>query len=355
MVTREQRIEAFVKLGDFLRTYIGYRKGVNPAPFPLSDMHALDETITLAGIKNGWFTEENVLFALNSWGELLKEEALTKWITDYPVVAASPKKVAIIMAGNIPLVGFHDLLAVLITGNKALIKPSSNDTDILPFLLKKLESFAPFFIGATRLVEGQLTAFDAVIATGSNNTARYFEYYFGKKPHIIRKNRNSVAILRGQESASQLSNLGEDIFRYFGLGCRSVSKLFVPKGYDFTGLFEAIEPYKSLLDHHKYHNNYDYNKAVYLMSEFHFLDNGFFMLKEDEGFASPIGSVFYEHYASEDALRMRLNNQKDILQCIVADNFLKDEVAFGKTQSPTLFDYADGIDTVEFLLKTYNN
>jgi hypothetical protein len=221
--------------------------------------------------------------------------------------------------------------------------------------LKKLESFAPFFIGATRLVEGQLTDFDAVIATGSNNTARYFEYYFGKKPHIIRKNRNSVAILRGQESASQLSNLGEDIFRYFGLGCRSVSKLFVPKGYDFTGLFEAIEPYKSLLDHHKYHNNYDYNKAVYLMSEFHFLDNGFFMLKEDEGFASPIGSVFYEHYASEDALRMRLNNQKDNLQCIVANNFLKDEVAFGKTQSPTLFDYADGIDTVEFLLKTYNN
>jgi len=355
MVTLEQRIEAFVKLGDFLRTYLQYRKGANPDRFPLSDMQAFDEIIALAGIKNGWFTEDNVLFALKSWGELLEEETLTTWLLDYAVVTATPKNVAIIMAGNIPLVGFHDLLAVLITGNKALIKPSSNDTDLLPFLLNKLESFAPFFKGYTQLVEGQLTAFDAVIATGSNNTARYFEYYFGQKPHIIRKNRNSAAILRGRESDNQLNELGEDIFRYFGLGCRSVSKLFVPKGYDFSSFFEAIEPYRSLLDHHKYHNNYDYNKAVYLMSEFHFLDNGFFILKEDEGFASPIGSVFYEHYTSEDALRIHLNNQKDNLQCVVADNFLKDEVAFGKTQSPTLSDYADGIDTVEFLLKRCNN
>jgi hypothetical protein len=190
-----------------------------------------------------------------------------------------------------------------------------------------------------------------VIATGSNNTARYFEYYFGKKPHIIRKNRNSVAVLTGEESDEELRLLGEDVFRYFGLGCRSVSKLFVPRGYDFDRLFKAFYIYKDLLKHMKFTNNYDYNKAVYLMSEFDFLDNGFVMLKEDTSYASPIATLFFEYYDSTQGLEQRLVQDQEQIQCVVASNFRSDEVPFGQTQQPDLNDYADGVDTVEFLLR----
>jgi len=188
-----------------------------------------------------------------------------------------------------------------------------------------------------------------VIATGSNNTARYFDYYFGKYPHIIRQNRNSVAILTGKESSKDLELLGEDIFRYFGLGCRSVSKIFVPKNYDFDKLFKAIYPYKDIINYKKYQNNYDYNKAVYLMSQFKLIENGFLMLKEDRSYASPIASLFYEYYENSDQLTQKLTVEKEAIQCIVGNQAIENIVPFGETQKPQLWDYADGVDTLDFL------
>ncbi|MBT8282488.1 MAG: acyl-CoA reductase, partial [Muriicola sp.] len=283
MATLEERFKAFVKLGEFLRNFRPSENTEN------GEYDELREVLRQARHKNGWFSEENLHHALTAWGELLTPENLKTWISSYPLQDVTAKEIAVIMAGNIPLVGFHDLLSVLITGHTAMVKMSSNDRDLLPYLTRKLTAFEPQLEGRVKFAEGILKDFDAVIATGSDNTSRYFEYYFGHKPHIIRKNRNSVAVLQGDETQETLKVLGEDIFRYFGLGCRSVSKLFIPEAYDFKDFFEAIEPYKSLIDHHKYHNNYDYNKAVYLMSEFPFLDNGFLLLKPDENYASPIG------------------------------------------------------------------
>ena len=259
------------------------------------------------------------------------------------------------MAGNIPLVGFHDLLCVLITGNKALVKLSSNDQKLIPLLIDFLIDIEPSLKDKVIFTKEKLDHYDAVIATGSNNTARYFEYYFGKKPNIIRKNRNSVAVLSGKESQEELTALGEDIFRYFGLGCRSVSKIYLPKEYNIDTFFKAMFPYNSIINHHKYANNYDYNKAVYLMSEFKILDNGFLILKEEESFGSPIASLFYEYYEDVSTLKEKLKDNKENLQCIVSSGFVEDEISFGNTQKPMLNDYADGIDTIAFLLNTSKN
>jgi hypothetical protein len=253
------------------------------------------------------------------------------------------------MAGNIPLVGFHDFLSALITGNRVIVKLSSNDSILLPFTADFLVRECPSLKDKISFPEGRLTDFDAVIATGSDNTARYFQYYFGAKPHIIRKNRVSVAILNGRETTATLEALGEDIFRYYGLGCRSVSKLFVPEGYDFDAFFKAVYPYHFMIDQQKYANNYDYNKAIYLMSEFRILDNGFLMLKEDAHYGSPIATLFYEQYTSQESLRKRLTADQDKLQCIVAEGVVPYEVPFGQTQCPGLQEYADGMDTVAFL------
>ncbi len=228
-----------------------------------------------------------------------------------------------ILAGNIPLVGFHDFLSVLITGNKALIKTSSNDQHLLPFLAKYLIAVDENLKDKITFVEGKLENFDTVIATGSNNTARYFEYYFKDKPSIIRKNRNSVAVLNGKESKEELEALGEDIFRYFGLGCRNVSKLFVPKGYSFDAFFEAIFKYQDVIHYEKYANNYDYNKAVFLMSNFKLLDNGFLTIKEDSSYASPISSVFYEFYENIEELKARLEADSEQIQCIVSNDLIR--------------------------------
>ena len=256
------------------------------------------------------------------------------------------------MAGNIPLVGFHDFLSALITGNKVLVKLSSNDNILLPFIAEYLIEAEPSLKDQISFPEGKLENFDVVIATGSDNTSRYFEYYFGKRPNIIRKNRNSVAILTGNETSDELTALGEDIFRYYGLGCRSVSKLFVAKDYDFEAFFKALYPFNAIIEQHKYANNYDYNKAVYLMSLYKILENGFLMLKEDKNYASPIATVFYEFYDSLEELKIRLSKDRNQIQCLVANGFMADEVPFGQTQKPSLTDYADNIDTVDFLLKT---
>jgi len=352
MTKSNPNVEAFVKLGEFLRLLCDFTQSEreeNPDKKWITKFQEVAET---ARHHNGWFTKENVLKAFEEWGKALTKENITSWLRPYNLGTNTPKVVALIMAGNIPLVGFHDLLSVLITGNRALIKLSSNDKLLIPLIVEYLVHIAPSFADKITFSEERLTGFDAVIATGSNNTARYFEYYFGKKPNIIRKNRNSIAVLHGNESSAELEALGEDIFRYYGLGCRSVSKLFVPRDYDFDTFFKAMFKYKNIVNETKYANNYDYNKAVYLMSEFNILDNGFLILKEDESHASPISSLFYERYDSETAIKKQLLDNAEAIQCIVSSGFSEAEVPFGKTQSPSLSDYADGIDTVEFLLKT---
>ena len=353
MTDLRHRLDAFVKLGSFFKEYCKYAKNQTEID---DNQHAwlikFDEILALAGHKNGWFTPENILFSLESWAELLTPPMLESWLTPYEVDKNKPKSVALIMAGNIPLVGFHDFLSTVITGNKAIVKLSSNDKILLPFLAQYLIEMEPALKDQISFADGKLEDFDVVIATGSDNTSRYFEHYFGKKPNIIRRNRNSAAVLTGNETNEELTALGEDIFRYYGLGCRSVSKLFVPKNYNFDALFNAVYPYSSIIDHHKYANNYDYNKAVYLMSLFKILENGFLMLKEDQNYASPIATVFYEFYDSLEDLKNRLSKEQDKIQCVVANSFMVDEVAFGQTQKPSLNDYADNIDTVDFLLKT---
>lgn len=255
------------------------------------------------------------------------------------------------MAGNIPLVGFHDFLSVLISGHHVIVKQSSNDKQLLPYLAKYLEHVAPDFKGRITFTEDKLTDFDAVIATGSNNTARYFEHYFKGKPSIIRKNRNSVAVLTGEETEAELKALSEDIFRYYGLGCRNVSKLFVPKDYSFDGFFKGLYEWHPIINQHKYANNYDYNKAVYLMSEFDLLENGFLMIKEDQSFGSPIATIFYEYFSDFEDLKLKLSDNAENIQCIVSKGVTEDSVAFGQTQHPQLWDYADNVDTIAFLTK----
>lgn len=346
-------IEAFVKLGKFLSKFCDLIE-TNTISDHLNDKWiALFKTeIERAKHYNGWFTEENCIHAFKEWSIALTKENLDAWLGLYDLNANSEKVVALIMAGNIPLVGFHDLLCVLITGNKALVKLSSNDQKLIPLIIEYLIEIEPYFIDRVTFTKEKLGHYDAVIATGSNNTARYFEYYFGKKPNIIRKNRNSVAVLKGDETTEDLTALGEDIFRYFGLGCRSVSKIYIPKSYNIDTFFKAIFPYNDIVNHNKYANNYDYNKAVYLMSEFKILDNGFLILKEEESFGSPIASLFYEYYEDTDALKTKLKKEEDKIQCIVASGFIENEVLFGETQKPSLNDYADGVDTIEFLLRT---
>jgi hypothetical protein len=349
-MTLDTKKNAFVKLGKFLGQFKEGNCIKNEAVFG-NDLffEKFIDLIQLSQSHNGWYTPEQVYFSLQSWAEALTEDNLDKWLSNYDLSKVEPKKVALILAGNIPLVGFHDFLSVLITGHDVLVKTSSNDQHLLPFLANYLIVFEPELKNKITFVEGKLEGFDAVIATGSNNTARYFEYYFKDKPSIIRKNRNSIAVLNGKETKEELAALGEDIFRYFGLGCRNVSKLFVPEGYSFDSFFEAIFEYQDVIHYEKYANNYDYNKAVFLMSNFKLLDNGFLTIKEDTSYGSPITSVFYEYYESLEGLQKRLENESDQIQCIVSKNIVKNSIEFGTTQKPNLWDYADNVDTISFL------
>ena len=354
---QNEKKQSFIALGRFLSQFSEEKNSRNESVLD-NDLFFDDfiKLIHLSQSHNGWYTPQQVYFAIKSWADALTEENIDKWLSAYSFDSLQKDKkkktVALILAGNIPLVGFHDFLSVLITGNKALIKTSSNDQHLLPFLAKYLIYADEGLKDRITFVEGKLENFDAVIATGSNNTARYFEYYFRDKPSIIRKNRNSVAVLNGKETKEQLEALGEDIFRYFGLGCRNVSKLFVPKGYSFDAFFEAIFKYQDVIHYEKYANNYDYNKAVFLMSNFKLLDNGFLTIKEDISYASPISSVFYEFYETIEDLQNRLEADAEQIQCIVSNNLIKNSISFGKTQTPELWDYADNIDTISFLLIT---
>ena len=349
----QERINAFVSLGQFLGQFstedVIKQEGI------LNNTEYFDgmiEALQRAKLSNGWFTEDNLRYTCKCWSEALSEENLMKWCSAYPIdYKIQPKTIAIVMAGNIPLVGFHDFLSVLISGNKVLAKLSSNDNALLPYLSNYLCAIDPRFRDAISFTEEKLSNFDAVIATGSNNTARYFDYYFGKYPNIIRKNRNSVAVLSGKETPAQMKELANDIFRYFGLGCRNVSKIYIPSDYNFDLFFNGMFSWKHVINNHKYINNYDYNKAVYLMNNINLLDNEFLLLKEGTDFSSPISVVNYEYYDSITDLKNVLQAQSQNIQAIVSTSGIDNEVPFGLAQAPNLWDYADGIDTLDFLLK----
>ncbi|MGB5943143.1 MAG: acyl-CoA reductase [Leeuwenhoekiella sp.] len=346
-----KRITAFSKLGQYIQNFLESRNptGDNSASAK-DDYTNFEQALVKAKHHNAWFTEKEVIRALVSWSQSLTDNNLSKWLKPYgKLQSGSSKTVAVIMAGNLPLVGFHDFLSVLVSGHHFLGKLSSSDAVLLPFLAEKLKEIEPGFSNRIQFTEGRLPEFDAVIATGSNNTSRYFEYYFSKKPNIIRKNRNAVAVLDGSETKEELIALGEDIFAYFGLGCRSVSKLFVPEDYNLSTFFEGMYRYSDIINHHKYANNYDYNKTVYLMSDFKILDNGFMVLKKDSGWSSPISVIYFERYTNLDQLNSLIEENQERIQCIVSGKKSGLGIPFGAAQQPNLWDYADGVDTIEFL------
>lgn len=345
-MTLNEHIEAFSELGKFLEQFFN---DSNTKDDEFSQRLATE--IEAAVHYNGWFTKNNVRFSLQQWQLALTEDNLSAWLKNYDINTKAPKTIGLILAGNVPLVGFHDVLSVLVTGHNVLIKYSSNDQRLLPLLLEKLKAINNKYNDRIKTAKDQLKGFDAVIATGSNNTSRYFNYYFKNVPSIIRKNRHSVAILTGEESPEQIQLLANDIFRYYGLGCRNVSKLLVPEGYNFNTFFENLMNWSEVINDNKYANNYDYNKAVYLMSGANMLDNNFVLLKEDKGFSSPIGVLFQDSYKNLEELEEILAEEKDNLQCVVSNNLQPHHIYFGETQHPKLWDYADNIDTVEFLLK----
>jgi hypothetical protein len=337
----KERIETFAELGSQLRI-TGENNGAG-------SNKKLFESINSQQFKNAWFTPSNVTEAIRNIGNTLTFENLNKWTGMYPELGAprDPSITGVIMAGNIPLVGFHDFLSVLITGNYLSAKTSSKDSDLIIHISDMLCTINPRFRKMVNFTDGIMKGFDEIIATGSNNTSRYFEYYFSKYPNVIRRNRNSIAILNGRETDQELEDLGKDIFTYFGLGCRNVSKIFIPEDYDLINLLKKWEPFSDVVYNNKYANNYDYNKTIYLVNKEKFLDTGYLLLKEEKGISSPVSVLYYEHYTNYKNLMQYIDSMKDNIQCIVSC----EGIPFGKAQQPELWDYADGIDTIEFLLK----
>lgn len=313
----------------------------------------LDTAIRRAWQHNGWSTEENVRFACAAWGDALTPEAIGQWCARYPALSDAEGRrgsrvVGLILAGNVPLVGLHDVLSVWLSGHRGRIKCSSQEPELVPLLVRALDHLHPGTAAQLSFAPERLGAVDALIATGSDNTARYFEHYFGHVPRIVRRNRVSVAVLDGSESEAELAALGEDVFRYFGLGCRNVSKVLLPQGFDLDRLFGAFFPWKGIVHHKKYGNNYDYTRALWMLDRVPFLENGFLLLKEDAALASPVSALFYERCADAAAAEAFLAAHRDRIQCVVG----RGRLPFGKAQQPALWDYADGVDTMRFLLES---
>lgn len=331
-----KRTNSFLKLGQKLRTM---------------DPTVLNQVIERASHKNPWFAIENLRLSIDGLIHYLEKNKFTAWLDGYDLSQVSSKKIGIVMAGNIPMVGIHDLICVLMSGHKLLAKLSSQDDVIIPFIMDELVKIEPSFRDCIEFVD-LLKGMDAVIATGSDNTARYFDYYFSKYPNIIRKNRTSIAVLNGDESPEELIRLGHDLFSYFGLGCRNVSKLFLPEGYDITKLIPHLEHFNHLGDHNKYSNNYFYHKSIFLVNQTEHLDNGFVLFQQNKSLASPIAVIFYDFYTDLKALKTHLLPIQDKIQCVVSNiDTIENKVEFGKAQMPAIWDYADNIDTMDFLTK----
>ena len=341
---RLKTIKTFSVLGDSMEKWGSKadKKAFNP--FVAGEFYERLETGILgAKAHNGWFSEESVRESLLSIGRSLSEENLSAWLEQYPVVK-QPKAVGLILAGNIPLVGFHDILATIISGNKARIKLSSDDKVLIPLLLEVVIALQPELKEHIDIVD-KLNAAEAVIATGSDNTARYFEKYFGHLPRVIRKNRTSVAVIKGDETHEELIELGKDIFTYYGLGCRNVSHLLLPKDYNLDNIFGAIVGYGEVINHHKYCNNYDYYKAIFLMNQEKIIENGFVLTREIKELFAPVAVLHYHFYENEEDAESYLAEHAEKIQAIIG----KDYIPFGKAQAPALDDYADGVNTMDFL------
>jgi len=333
-MNHSERLAAFVALGQRLATI---------SPDELTPLAAR------ARNQNAWFDLPNVTHATQGIARLLAEEPLRRWAARYRPEPTTARQIGVVMAGNIPMVGFHDLLCVLLSGHILLAKLSAEDTVLMQWLMDELVTIEPRFAEFVKVVP-RLNAAEAYIATGSDNTARYFEYYFGKKPHIIRRNRTSVAVLTGQETDAELARLGPDIFQYYGLGCRNVSKLYVPANYSFTPLLDALQTCEGVLNHHKYQNNYDYNKSIMLVNGVPHLDNGFLLITRGLALVSPISVVHFEDYNNEADLADKLTDVADRVQCVVsAGGLFAGSFPFGRAQAPDVSDYADGVDTMFFL------
>ncbi|MFN0037587.1 MAG: acyl-CoA reductase [Saprospiraceae bacterium] len=340
-MTLHQRLELLAELGHYLRS---------------GGDEDLDQAIQQAYWENKWFTEENTRKALNAIAsEFLEKAKLEAWAAQYPISKPdfSERTIGLIMAGNIPLVGFHDWLCVFTAGHRSKVKLSDKDKRLLPLLVKKMGEWAHESWAYTHFMgeDERLRGFDAVIATGSNNTARYFEQYFGKYPHIIRRNRNAVAVLNGLETPVEFHALGQDIFSYFGLGCRNVSKLYVPHGYQFDTLLESLHEYREIIHHDKYKNNFDYNFTLYIMNGLPHQNNGCLLLREDSSLQARIASVHFEYYDSLQELDALLADKREEIQCVVGNVQVNGfaVLPFGKSQEPTLLDYPDGVDVMRFL------
>ncbi len=345
----KQRKSDFIYLGQVLSDVLKEDKSVfQHKKIQSSTIKELKSRIEDTFHYNAWFTPGSIRSSLNGIAYMLNESSIDTWLKNYPISEddkVDRKNVGIVMAGNIPLVGFHDFMCVLISGNNVICKLSSSDDRVWPMIFQLLIEINEGYNSRIKLVS-RLEGVDAVIATGSNNSARYFEYYFGKYPNIIRKNRNSISILKGDESEEELKELAKDVFSYFGLGCRNVSKIFLPKEMDLNRIIAAFYDYNQIINHNKYANNYDYNKTVMLLNQEDILENGFMIFKRTSELTSPLATLFYDYYDSEEDLENKLQIIKDEIQCIVG----KDHIHFGKAQMPELWDYADNIDTMEFLI-----
>lgn len=338
----EKQISGLAKIGCFFNNFLN--KGAESYN---DDEQLFYDILRKSELENPWFTLDNQKFALKQWVELLNSYKISSWLKEYSITD-KPKKVGLVLAGNIPLVGFHDVICVVLSGNIPVLKLSSKDRQVLPFILKKWNEFSDGQV-VYEIVD-KIQHYDAVIATGSNNTARYLEYYFKDTLSIIRKNRTSIAILTGDESDVELQKLSEDIFRYFGLGCRNVTRLFIPRDFPLDRLFENFMKFKEVINHHSYANNYDYNKAIFLLNQDKFWDNNFVMLKEDFQLFSPLSVLNFSRYDTLDEVRSYLDENSENIQCVVAKaELMLNSVNFGEAQSPSLDAYADNVDTMRFL------
>jgi hypothetical protein len=305
---------------------------------------AFQEAKRKASIQNSWFLPEFIDQSVNQIvNHFLQKSALEQWTALYPSLADNftGKKVGIVMAGNIPMVGFHDLLSTLIAGHIAVVKLSSKDTILMEYIIATLKSINPLWEDQI-LIQEQLKACDAYIATGSNNTSQYFEHYFGKFPHIIRKNKTSIAILDGAETLEDLTLLAKDMMLYFGMGCRNVTQVWVPKDYDFIPLLDALKQYNYIIDQHKYKHNYDYQLALLMMTRQFYMDTGAILMSENPSPFAAISQIHYQYYTPGT---LPIIDSSEI-QCIVGKNGLP----FGSLQQPQLHQYADGVDTLQFLV-----
>jgi hypothetical protein len=340
-VNKEQRIGVFAALGSAMRDAASGIDSVASSRF-LRLIDTLEDS-------NPWFTPDNVRKAMGAVGDKLTEDSLRQWLRGYPEIPdhTLPSTVGVVMAGNIPLVGFHDLLCVLSAGHRLKAKISSKDAVLMRAVTGFISEAEPDLGRCISLTDGTLSGFDAVIATGSDNTSRYFEYYFRDYPSIIRRNRNSAAVIDGTETDEELRLLGEDVFAYFGLGCRSVSKLFLPEGYDINRLTSCWREWEMLRSHQKYAVNYDHSKAVMIVNRQHFTDTGYLLLRHDPSLSPPMAVLNYDFYASREQLKRELEAAANNLQCVTGHGY----TPLGKAQQPELWDYADDVDTILFLLK----